>query len=128
MPSTSRATKAGSFPSSPASKRRFSSSSTPGASSASRARTGAIEYLGFGAPLGRPRWLQATTVRAVLLQPLERGQRGPDAEVVGDLLAVQRHVEVGAHQHPLAVDRREVLEQRQLHAPVTARWRRRPWP
>ena len=61
LASTSRATNAGSFPSSPASKRRFSSRSTPGASSARRRRTGSIEYLGSGLPLGRPRWLHAVT-------------------------------------------------------------------
>jgi hypothetical protein len=62
MPSTSVDTKAGSSAVSPGSKRRFSSNSTPGASSASLARTGSIEYFGSGAPLGRPRWLAVTTV------------------------------------------------------------------
>ena len=62
MPSISFATNAGSLPSSPASKRRFSRSSTPGASSANRARTGSIEYFGFGCPLGRPRCEAVTTV------------------------------------------------------------------
>ena len=45
------ATNAGSLPSSPGSKRRFSSSSTPGASSASRARTGVHRVLGVGLAL-----------------------------------------------------------------------------
>ena len=60
-------------------------SSTPGASSASRSRTGSIEYLGSGLPLGRPRWLQAVTVAPVLLQPLDGGQGGADAQVVVDV-------------------------------------------
>ena len=50
-----------SLASSPGSKRRFSSSSTPGASSASAPRTGSIEYFGSGLPFGRPRWLAVTT-------------------------------------------------------------------
>ena len=62
MPSMSRATNPASLPSSPASNRRFSISSTPGASSASRARTGSIEYLGFGLPFGRPRCDAVTTL------------------------------------------------------------------
>ena len=36
-------------------------------------------------------------------QPFDGRQRGSDAEVVGDHPVVDRHVEVGAHQHPLAV-------------------------
>ncbi len=35
-------------------------------------------------------------------QPGDRGHRGPDPAVVGDPGAVQRHVEVGADQHPPA--------------------------
>ena len=99
-------TNAGSLPSSPGSKRRFSSSSTPGASSASRARTGSTEYFGFGCPFGRPRWVQATTVAPVLLQPPQRRHRGADAEVVGDAAVLERDVEVAADEDPLAVDRR----------------------
>ena len=65
-PSISCCTNAGSLAVSPGSKRRFSSSSTPGASSARRARTGSTEYFGSGAPLGRPRWVHAVTCGPVL--------------------------------------------------------------
>ena len=44
---------------------------------------------------------------AALLQPLQRRQGGADAEVVGDLAAGERHVEVGADEDPLAVERPE---------------------
>ena len=89
---------------SPGSKRRFSSSSTPGASSARRARIGATEYFGSGAPFGRPRWVAVTTVAPRSLQPVDRRQGGADAEVVGDgPVVVERDVEVGAQQDALAV-------------------------
>ncbi len=58
---------------------------------------------GSGAPFGRPRWLARDDVRAALGQPLDRRQRGADAEVVGDrAVVVERDVEVGADQDPLA--------------------------
>ena len=47
---------------------------------------------------------------ALLLQPLDGGQRGADAEVVGDGPVLDRHVEVGAEQDAPAVERREVLQ------------------
>ena len=55
IPLISWLTKAGSLPSSPGLNLRFSSSSTPGANSARRARTGAMEYFTFGEPFGRPK-------------------------------------------------------------------------
>ena len=54
-PCTRCSTNSAPLPSSPGENRKFSRSSTPGANSASRARTGAMEYLGFAVPLGRPR-------------------------------------------------------------------------
>ena len=39
---------------------------------------------GRARPSGRPRWVHAVTRRALLLQPPMVGQRGADAEVVGD--------------------------------------------
>ena len=48
--------------------------------------------------------------RTALGQPLNRGQRGTDPEVVGDLSVFDRDVEVGAHEHPLAVHIAEVVE------------------
>ena len=70
MPLMRLATKAASFPSSPALKRRFSKSSTPGASSAKRAATGSIEYLSSTLPLGRPKWLAQTTVAPLSVSQL----------------------------------------------------------
>ena len=93
--------KAGSLPVSPGSKRRFSNSSTPGASSASRSRTGSIENDGSGTPFGRPRWLAGDDLRVAPGEPLDRREGGPDPEVVGDLAVVERDVEVGADQDPL---------------------------
>ena len=43
------------------------------------------------------------------------GQRGPDARVVGDLAALERHVEVHPHQHLSAFDI-EVFNCQLLHA------------
>ncbi len=53
-------------------------------------------------------------VRAVLLQPLDRRQRRPDAQVVGDAAVLHRHVEVRAQQHPLPLETRQVFEDRDL--------------
>ncbi len=96
------ATKAGSLASSPGSKRRFSSRSTPGASSAKRARTGAIEYVGSGLPFGRPRWLHAVTWAPCACSHAIVGSaaRMRKSSVIRSRL--QRHVEVGPQQDPLA--------------------------
>ena len=48
--------------------------------------------------------------RAGVPERLQRGQRGPDAEVVGDDAVADRYVEVATHQDPLAGDVAEVLE------------------
>ena len=42
----------------------------------------------------------------------ERRQRGADPEVVGDLSVLDRDVEVGADEHPLAAHIPEVVEGR----------------
>ena len=104
------ATKAGSLPSSPGSNRRFSSSSTPGASSASRARTGVDGVLRVRLPLGPAEVRAGDDRRALLLQPPQRRHRGADAEVVGDAAVLERHVEVAADEDAPAVDRRQVLQ------------------
>ena len=52
--------------------------------------------------------------RAALDEPLDRGQRGADAEVVDDLAVVERHVEVSAQEHALARDVGQVFEEREL--------------
>ncbi len=109
-PAISWATNCGSLPSSPGSKRRFSSNSTPGASSARRALTASIEYFGFGLPFGRPRCDAHTTRGVTAGQPFDRRQRRADAEVVGDDTVVHRHVEIGADQHPLAAHVAEIGE------------------
>ena len=41
---------------------------------------------------------------AAFQQELERRQRGADPGVVGDLAVLERHVQVGAHEHALAGD------------------------
>ena len=41
---------------------------------------------------------------AALQQELERRQRGANPRVVGDLPVLERHVQVGAHEHALAGD------------------------
>ncbi len=97
------------------SKRRFSSS-----------RSGALprraNATGSAQELGQPRRPRAQRQRRVgrALGPAEVraddhaapraragswrvGQRGPDAGVVGDPAVLERHVEVGAHQHPRAL-------------------------
>ena len=82
-------------------------------SSPSRFATGASEYLSSGAPLGRPRWAQTTTRRARLGEGLDRRDGRLDAAVVGDRLPVQRDVEVGPDEYPLAAQvavRQEVGE------------------
>ena len=72
-------------------------------------------------------------VGAALLQPRQRGQRGPDAEVIGDpppavavdvTIVLQRHVEVGAHEDPLAVERSELLLE--VFEGGVLRWSRSP--
>ena len=109
-PSTSCATKAGSLASSPGSKRRFSSSSTPGASSARPGPDRRHRVAVSGAPFGRPKWVARDHGRALALQPLDGGQGGADAQVVGDAPVLDGHVEVGAQQDPLAREGRQVLQ------------------
>ena len=71
-------------------------------SSPSRLAAGASEYFGLTWPLGRPRWASTTT-----LAPASRSwfRVGSDARIRPSsviVLAVQRHVQVAADQHPLA--------------------------
>ena len=115
-----------SLASSPAWKRRFSSSSTPPgfrtptAASAtspmqssanatgtpssfdSGSTTGLRLIDGTRLPFGRSKWL----IRIVFAPPLRSrsivGRAHAQAGVVGDLAVVQRHVEVHPHQRPLA--------------------------
>ena len=50
------------------------------------------------------------------------GTDGPDAAVVGDrAVAVQRDVEVGADEHPLAAQVAQVVDGRQVAAPRSER-------
>ena len=84
-------------------RRRCRSRSATGApsSSPSRSATGASEYFGSGAPLGRPR-CDITMTRA----PASRSALsvGSTARIrpssVMRRVAVERDVQVGAHQHP----------------------------
>ena len=70
-------------------------------SSPSRAATGAREYCGSGAPLGRPRWA-ATITRAPASRSacsVGRLARIRPSSVIAPVLLVQRDVQVGAHEH-----------------------------
>ena len=105
----SSAAKPGSLASSRASKRRFSSirsspCSSPKAisrpsSSDNRSATGRSDSSGLGSPLGRPRCEHTTTCAALVQQQLDGRHSCADAGVVGHVTGVQRHVQVGAHQH-----------------------------
>ena len=55
--------------------------------------------LGSGPPFGRPRCATTTTLAPASAQRRRGRHRGPDAAVVGDPVAVQRHVQVRADQH-----------------------------
>ncbi len=72
---------------------------------------GLDRVLRIGLPLGTAEVAGAHHRRAALGSH-DRGQRGTDPEVVGDLSVVDRDVEVGAHEHPLAVHVAEVVERR----------------
>jgi hypothetical protein len=52
---------------------------------------------------------------AALEQQLERGQGGADARVVGDPAVLERHVQVGAHEHLLPRDVGAADGSRQAH-------------
>ena len=56
------------------------------------------------APFGRPRCEhdRAPPPRPARAGSSQRRQRGPDARVVGDAPVLERHVQVGAHEHALA--------------------------
>ena len=55
-------------------------------------------------------------------EPLDRGERGTDAEIVNDLAVGDRDVEVGAQQDSPTIDVAEVLEGGNAHGSVTT-WR-----
>ena len=64
-----------------------------------------------GGVAGRPAEVADQDQRGPLLQRVgQGGQRGADAQVVGDVPVVDGHVEVGSQQHPLALEGRQVLE------------------
>ena len=82
---------------------------------------------GSGLPFGRPRWLAHTTVAPrscshVIVGSAARMRKSSVIRPSGVVL--ERHVEVGADEHPLAVDRRQVLEQRQAVHPSSLAARR----
>jgi hypothetical protein len=62
--------------------------------------------------------------RALRAQPVDRRQRGRDAEVVLHHAVSQRHVEVDAHQCPLPLLQGQVLQLGQLHGSTARRTRR----
>ena len=76
-------------------------------SSPSRAATGRSDgppaaRAAYPSPFGRPRCAQTMHPRAAAGQLADHRQAGLDPAVVGDPLAVQRHVQVGAQQHRAA--------------------------
>ena len=70
--------------------------------------------LRVGLTLGSPEVRRGDHLGAALGEPVDRGQGGADAEVVGDHMRVpdglHRYVEVRANQHPLAAHVAEVGE------------------
>ena len=88
-------------------RRRSPSAKATGApsSSASRAATGFRLNSGFGLPFGRPRCdASRSRLAPCAMRVLDRRQRRPDARVVGDRAALERHVEVDADEDPLALE------------------------
>ena len=69
----------------------------------SRSATGRSENSGFGLPFGRPRCDARITVAPLSSSVPDRRQRRPDARVVADHAVLDRHVEVDADEHPLAL-------------------------
>ena len=121
--------KAGSFASSPGWKRRFSRSATCRRPQARRRRalrlgadailgegdlaaaerraqrpatTGRSDSAGSGLPLGRPKCDITMTAAPLRDQRLDGRRQTLDAGRVADLAVLDRHVEIGAQQHPLA--------------------------
>src|SRR6267378_4992030 len=66
-------------------------------------RDGPERELGVG-PFGTPEVRDQPERRAALDKSAEGGKRRADARVVGDLAALERHVEVDAHQYALSAD------------------------
>jgi hypothetical protein len=71
---------------------------------------------GVGLALGPAEVAARRHVRALLLQPRDGGQGGPDPEVVGDAAVFDRDVEVRSEEDPLALEGQQVLQDGQLHA------------
>ena len=72
----------------------------------SRSATGFRLILGFGLPLGRPRWEAKYEPGAVPQRVLDGGQRLADAGVIHDAAVVERDVEVNPHEDPFIVQRK----------------------
>ena len=51
-------------------------------------------------------------LRPARRQPLQRGQRRTNAVVIGDFAVAKRHVEIATHQHGSALNRGEILQNR----------------
>jgi hypothetical protein len=65
--------------------------------------------------LGPPQVTAGGHLGAVVDQPVDRGQGGPDAHVILDMAVHDRHVEVDPQEDPLARRRRQVLQDGQPH-------------
>jgi hypothetical protein len=52
---------------------------------------------------------------AALQKPLDGRERGPHAQIVVDVPIDERDIEIGTKEYRLALDRGQVLEQRQVH-------------
>ena len=79
-------------------------------------RPGAREYAGSGAPFGPAEVGDHDDPGAGVGQLPDGRDAGPDPAVVGDRAAVERHVEVGADQDPLARQRRRGRRGRRARA------------
>ena len=74
---------------------------------------GSIEYFGSGLPFGRPRWVHAVTVGALLGSHSMVGSAARMRKSSTIAPSRDRDVEVGAEQDPATVDVAEVLERRE---------------
>ncbi len=103
MPSTSVATNAGSLAVFTRVEAQVLEEFDAGREFGESGAHGIHRVLRVGLPLRTPEVAGSDDGGPAFGQPLDGRQRGADAEVVGDpAVVVQRHVEVGAHQHPLA--------------------------
>ena len=86
------------------------------AARASFSATGLSEYFAIFCPSGRPEVAHQHQARALAEHVLDGGQRGAQALVVLHLAVLDRHVEVDAHEHALALEV-EVLDEELGHGP-----------